>query len=79
MALITLAMIGCGRRGGAERMHAPCGVLVRKNHQGLGNLLLTEPSHKAQHIDRVRKRERLGGTPQISTSATLHSTHFHGI
>jgi hypothetical protein len=29
---------------------------------GLENELLTEPSQKAQHFDRIRKRERLGGT-----------------
>jgi putative transposase len=33
-----------------------------RNHQGLGNKRLTEPSHNAVQIARIRKRERLGGT-----------------
>jgi putative transposase len=35
---------------------------LERNHQGLENQLLTEPSQNAVPIARIRKRERLGGT-----------------
>jgi hypothetical protein len=34
---------------------------LERNHQGLGNKLLTEPPQFALQVARVRKRERLGG------------------